>query len=77
MTAYDDEPGDYLDAISGLNEVLTASDSDQSSSLTPDKSVDEAEHTIIHRQPTEKKYQLDADFFGQPLVEDNPEAKCC
>lgn len=86
MTPYDDEPRDYLDAISGLNKVL---DHDEEPDSEPEQMViddlapdDEDIHdtetkqkqpkirTVIPRSKPDKPYDLDKDFFGEPIVDD-------
>ena len=75
MTAYDDEPGDYLDAISGLNKVLNSDEKEDinSSVSTSEESVSSPQ-TVIPRSKPQKKYDLDEDFFGEPLIDDDQPA---
>ncbi len=89
MTPYDDEPRDYLDAISGLNKVLDH-DEPESNSVPTQMVIDDLEpdivdenfsnteaqkkepkiRTVIPRSKPEKPYDLDKEFFGDPIVDD-------
>ncbi len=62
MTAFDDEPRDYIDAISGLNKILHEEENN--------KKEKSDSQTVIRRGKISRKYNVDDDFFGKPLVND-------
>lgn len=72
MTPYDDEPRDYLDAISGLNKILHTDEPVEPASELSDESSnsDTNKHMVIPRSVSKKKYDLSNDFFGEPLIDD-------